>query len=163
MKKSLTVMLFLLCVLTVSNIYSSSSIMYKALWKNEHIHFQGNSRRSSWMFMKNGRRATGSSKVVRFVIKANPGYKLLNKQTRIKFKEKWYVFSSKKVKDNYYKTGRVSFKGKFINNDIVTIEYYICNEKSEECIRREKKLKFIFTRRARGSHDIIKVTVKEIK
>jgi hypothetical protein len=139
----------------------SSNVEYRGVYKNRQITFNATFRITSWLFMKEGQRQSGSSKTVLFKIKANSGYKILI-DTNVKFKGSAYKFKSPKIKDNYFENGETSFRGAITSNDIVELEYFVCKTNDDTCERIVKKLKLTLEREPRASHEIIKIKIEEV-
>ncbi len=154
-KLSLVVSVFLVVFILTGKASSSSFVTYSGTYENKHIQLSAFNSIASW-FSQNG---GGSSSRIKFTIMAKPGYKLIGKHNRIVYYGIHFTFKPKSNKSSYKKAFAYA-SGWFIKSAVFKLRYSITNGTKKSFVT--KKLRMIMERRARGSHDNVKMIIEEI-
>ncbi len=160
MKKSVLVLSVFFAVILLTNIATSSSLVtFSGTYENEHIKLKAFNRIASWITRRGG----GSSHKIKFTVTAKPGYKFLGKYNTIIYYGIHFTFKPKKQSIKSFSKGYAYASGSFLKSSIFTIRYYIkkIGEGKPKFVR--KKFKMLMERKPRGSHDNVKMIIKEAK
>lgn len=161
-KAAFPITAILINIFFITIISASASVKYSGKYKNKHVKFTAAYISSDLMYQD---RRTGRARVivyntVKFFITSKPGFKLINKSS-IKFKGKIYKFKGIEYINQFYKYGKIKFKGKIKNNDTLILTYYIYNVSNKTKQRVIKNLKIIIPRNTGINRNTIKMIIKE--
>lgn len=158
MKKSILIVSILISVLMLTSVSSSSSLVsLSGTFENEHIKLEAYNRIASWKTRRGG----GSSTKIRFTITAKPGYKLIGKYNRIVYYGIYFTFKPKNNEEKSFKKGYAHASGRFLKSSVFKLRYIIAKSGSSKRKFVRIKLKMIQERPLRGSHDNVKMIIKQ--